>query len=201
MLRRFRLWIYTVACLLVLLAPAVRSQTSGKKKVNNQSDLPRFTYSMTGPASDLLQADAATFNAFAAKVRVDLDSIFRDYDIEDKATLRSLLSARVNLQQAAGENQPDKPTDSLETKVAIKPELQATIETSSTSGPAFEQAYRKYFREAWDALPLDVGWDTARNVIAGSVSFDPLRLSVLSKPFSIQPCKRPAYWTTGRPGV
>jgi subtilisin family serine protease len=184
MLRRFRLWIYTVACLLVLLAPAVRSQTSGKKKVNNQSDLPRFTYSMTGPASDLLQADAATFNAFAAKVRVDLDSIFRDYDIEDKATLRSLLSARVNLQQAAGENQPaletiesllklsDKPTDSLETKVAIKPELQATIETSSTSGPAFEQAYRKYFREAWDALPLDVGWDTARNVIAGSVSFD-----------------------------
>jgi subtilisin family serine protease len=184
MLRRFRLWIYTVASLLVLFAPAVRSQTSGKKKVNNQSDLPRFTYSMTGPASDLLQADAATFNAFAAKVRVDLDSIFRDYDIEDKATLRSLLSARVNLQQAAGENQPaletiesllklsDKPTDSLETKVAIKPELQATIETSSTSGPAFEQAYRKYFREAWDALPLDVGWDTARNVIAGSVSFD-----------------------------
>jgi hypothetical protein len=67
MLRRFRLWIYTVACLLVLLAPAVRSQTSGKKKVNNQSDLPRFTYSMTGPDSDLLQADAATFNAFAAK--------------------------------------------------------------------------------------------------------------------------------------
>ena len=213
MLRDSRLCISAVACALVLLAPGLHPQTSGKKKVANQSDLPRFTYSMTGPASDLLQADAATFNAFAAKVRVDLDSIFRDYDIEDKATLRSLLSARVNLQQAAGENQPaletiesllklsDKPTDSLETKVAIKPELQATIETSSTSGPAFEQAYRKYFREAWDALPLDVGWDTARNVIAGSVSFDPLRLSVLSKPFSIQPCKRPAYWTTGRPGV
>jgi subtilisin family serine protease len=182
--KRFRFCISAVACLLVFLAPVSPAQTNGKKKVSSQSDLPRFTYSITGPASDLLQADAATFNAFAAKVRVDLDSIFRDYDIEDKATLRSLLSARVNLQQAAGENQPaletiesllklsDKPTDSLETKVAIKPELQATIETSSTSGPAFEQAYRKYFREAWDALPLDVGWDTARNVIAGSVSFD-----------------------------
>jgi subtilisin family serine protease len=181
---RSRFCISAVTCLLVFLAPVSPAQTNGKKKVSSQSDLPRFTYSITGPASDLLQADAATFNAFAAKVRVDLDSIFRDYDIEDKATLRSLLSARVNLQQAAGENQPaletiesllklsDKPTDSLETKVAIKPELQATIETSSTSGPAFEQAYRKYFREAWDALPLDVGWDTARNVIAGSVSFD-----------------------------
>jgi subtilisin family serine protease len=184
MIRCSRQWISAVACFLVLLAPVVHSQTSGKKKVSNQADLPRFTYSMTGPASDLLQADAATFNAFAAKVRADLDSIFRDYDIEDKATLRSLLSARVNLQQAAGENRlalettesllklSEKPTDSLETKVAIKPELQAAIETNSTSGPAFEQAYRKYFREAWNALPLDVGWDTARNVIAGSVSFD-----------------------------
>jgi subtilisin family serine protease len=184
MIRCSRQWISAVACFLVLLAPVVHSQTSGKKKVSSQSDLPRFTYSVTGPASDLLQADAATFNAFAAKVRADLDSIFRDYDIEDKATLRSLLSARVNLQQAAGENRlalettesllklSEKPTDSLETKVAIKPELQAAIETNSTSGPAFEQAYRKYFREAWNALPLDVGWDTARNVIAGSVSFD-----------------------------
>jgi hypothetical protein len=179
MLRRFRLWIAAVACLAVLLAPVARSQTSGKKKVTNQSDLPRFTYSLTGPASDLLQADAATFNAFAAKVRADLDSIFRDFDIEDKATLRDLLSARVNLQQAAGENQPaletieslrkfaEKPTDNLETNVAIKPALQAAIKTNSAGGPAFEQAYRKYFREVWDSLPLDVAWDTARNAIAG----------------------------------
>jgi hypothetical protein len=65
----------------------VRPQTSGKKRVGSQSDLPRFTYSATGSASDLVQADDAAFNAFAAKVKADLDSIFRDYDIEDKATL------------------------------------------------------------------------------------------------------------------
>jgi hypothetical protein len=94
-----------MACLLALLAPVVRSQTSGKKKVSSQSDLPRFTYALTGSASDLVQADATTFNAFSAKVKADLDSIFRDYDIEDRATLRSLLSARVSLQQGAGENQ------------------------------------------------------------------------------------------------
>jgi hypothetical protein len=162
----------------------LRSQTSGKKKVSNQSDLPRFTYPLTGSASDLVQADPATFNAFAAKVKADLDSIFRDYDIEDKATLRSLLSARVNLQQAAGENQlalgtigsllklSEKPTDSLETRVAIKPELQAAIETNSTGGPAFEQAYRKDFREALDELPLNVGWDMARDVIAGLARYN-----------------------------
>jgi len=183
-LRRFQLWISAVACVLILVAPGLRSQTSGKKKVSNQSDLPRFTYPLTGSASDLVQSDPATFNAFAAKVKADLDSIFRDYDIEDKATLRSLLSARVNLQQAAGENQlalgtigsllklSEKPTDSLETRVAIKPELQAAIETNSTSGPAFEQAYRKDFREALDELPLNVGWDMARDVIAGLARYN-----------------------------
>jgi hypothetical protein len=114
-------WISVVACLLVLLAPVVRAQITGKKKVSNQSDLPRFTYSMSGPASDLVQADAATFNVFAAKVKADLDSIFRDYDIEDKATLRSLLSARVNLQQAAGENQRALETIESLGKVAEKP--------------------------------------------------------------------------------
>jgi hypothetical protein len=182
--RRLRLIFSPIACLLILLVPVARAQSSGKKKVSNQSDLPRFTYSMSGPASDLVQADAATFSAFAAKVRADLDSIFRDYDIEDKATLRSLLSARVNLQLAAGENQhaletlaillrfAEKPTDSLHEKIAAKPELEAAVETNSTSGPAFEKAYRKYFREAWDALPLDVAWDTARNVIAGSTRFN-----------------------------
>jgi hypothetical protein len=183
-LRRFQLWISVVACVLILVAPGLRSQTSGKKKVSNQSDLPRFTYPLTGSASDLVQSDPATFNAFAAKVKVDLDSIFRDYDIEDKATLRSLLSARVNLQQAAGENQlalgtiesllklSEKPTDSIEERVFIKPELQAAIETNSTSGPAFEQAFRKYYREALDGLPLDVGWNMARDVVAGFARYN-----------------------------
>src|ERR1700690_1478476 len=181
--KRFLPWSSVVACILVLLIPIARSQMSGKKKVSNQSDLPRFTYSITGSASDLVQADAANFKPFSAKVKTDLDSIFRNYDIEDKATLRTLLTARVNLQAAAGENQlaletiesllklGEKPTDSLETKVAIKPALQAALETNSTSGPAFDRAYRKYFREASVALPLDVGWDTARNVIAGSTVF------------------------------
>jgi hypothetical protein len=54
------------------------------------------------PASELLQADAATFNAFAAKVRADLETVFRDYDISDKSTMRDLLYARLNLQQLAG---------------------------------------------------------------------------------------------------
>ena len=175
--------VFLGACVLLALAPVICSQTTEKKKVTKLSDLPRFTYPMSGSASDLVQADAATFNAFAAKVKADLDAIFRNYEMEDKATLRSLLSARVRLQQAAGENRlaletleallhlTEKPTDNLEERIATKPELQAAIEANTTTGRAFELAYRKYFREAWDALPLDMAQDTARNVIAGSTGF------------------------------
>jgi subtilisin family serine protease len=184
MLRSFRLRISAVAFVLVLIAPVLSSQTIERKKVISQADLPRFTYPIAGTASDLLQADAGTFSAFAAKVRADLDSIFAIYDIEDKATLRSLLSARLNLQQASGENQlaletlasllklSEKPTDNMRERVLIKPELQAAIDAKGTSGPVFEQAFRRYFREAWDALPPDVAQDRVRSVLFGTSMYN-----------------------------
>jgi len=79
------------------------AQISTKKKVASQSDLPRFTYPMSMPASELLQADAATFNGFAEKVGADLDTLLSDYDISDKATLRALLAIKADLQQLAGD--------------------------------------------------------------------------------------------------
>src|SRR5580704_14610137 len=91
--------------LLLFFAPFSYSQSSAKKKVSSQADLPRFSYPVTGSASDLVQADDATFNAFAAKVRADLESIFRDYEISDKSTLRTLLSAKLDLQELAREYQ------------------------------------------------------------------------------------------------
>ena len=89
-------------CMALLYAPVGNAQSTTKKKVTSQADLPRFSYPVSGSASDLLQADDATFNAFAAKVQTDLDSIFREYDIADKATLRTLLGAKLDLQELAG---------------------------------------------------------------------------------------------------
>src|SRR5713226_9567078 len=94
---------WVLASLLLLLGPFTSAQSGAKKKVTSQSDLPRFTYPMDKPASELLQADAATFDTFAGKVRADLETVFRDYDIADKATLRDLLSVKLTLQQLAGE--------------------------------------------------------------------------------------------------
>jgi hypothetical protein len=166
---------YTFACFMLLFDPGASAQTVGKRKVSNESDLPRFTYPIKGSASDLLQADAATFNIFAAKVRADLDTIFRDYDITDKSTLRLLLQARLDLLQLAGENQAalgtlaslraeeEKPAAQLTTGLFTSAVLKAAIETKSTSGPDFEKSFAKYYHEAVDPLPWEVVRDSVRS--------------------------------------
>jgi hypothetical protein len=55
MLKRHRLACSLIGAIL-LLVPCSGSQTSGKKKVTNRSDLPRFTYPVKGLTSDLLQS-------------------------------------------------------------------------------------------------------------------------------------------------
>ena len=166
--------------LFILIVPFSHSQSVPKKKVNSQADLPRFSYPVTGSASDLVQADDAAFNAFAAKVRTDLETIFRNYEIADKATMRSLLSARLDLQELAGENQAaletvealraleEKPASKLTTGLFARARLQAAIETKSTSGPAFVQAFAKFYGEAINSLPWDVVQDSMKASYASS---------------------------------
>jgi hypothetical protein len=81
---------------LLRLVPCSYPQTSGKKKVTSQSDLPRFTYPVGGSASELLQSQDTTFNGFSSKVRADWGSTFRDYEVDDKSTLRLLLQAKLD---------------------------------------------------------------------------------------------------------
>jgi subtilisin family serine protease len=165
---------------LLLVSTFAQSQSDGKKKVTSQADLPRFSYSITGAASKLVQADDATFNAFAAKVRTDVDAVLRDYEIDDKATLRTLLSVKLDLQELAGEYQSglqtvetlralqEKPAAKLLAFLYPRARLQAAIETKTTHGPAYEQALAKYFKESIDPLPWDVVQDSVKQSYAGS---------------------------------
>src|SRR5450432_230344 len=174
MLRHSAVKSSVVVALVVLLSAFASAQMGAKKKVTSQSDLPRFTYPMDKPASELLQADAATFSAFAAKVRADLDTVFRDYDISDKSTLRDLLSAKLTLQELAGEypealatvkqvrELEDKPSARLTSGIYTAALLTAAIETKSASGPAFERAFTKDYADAVNPLPWDVVQDTMK---------------------------------------
>lgn len=170
-----RLCSLRVLCLSLLIS-CCWAQTTTKKIVKSGDDLPRFTYPVKGSASALVEADDATFNAFSAKVRGDLDSIFRDYEISDKSTMRDLLNADLELQMLAGEYQEalktldrlrgeqEKPSAKLTTGVYERAWLQAAIETKGTSGPAFDDSFRKYASEAINALPWDVVQDDIKQL-------------------------------------
>ena len=168
-----------ISMVLLLVCSAV-AQGAAKKKVTSQSDLPRFSYPLTTPASELVQADSATFDAFSSKVRADLTAVFRDYDIADKASMRNLLFTKMTLQQLAGEYpealetvktvraMEDKPSAKLTSGLLVESELAAAIETKSTSGAAYEQAFTKSYSEAVDKLPWDTVQDSMKAAWAGA---------------------------------
>jgi subtilisin family serine protease len=165
---------------LLLVSTFAVSQSGGKKKVTSQADLPRFSYPLTGTASELVQSDDSTFNVFAAKVRADIDGVLRDYEIDDKATLRTLLSVKLDLQELAGEYKDgletvaalralqQKPAAKLFALLYTRARLQAAIDAKATQGTAYEQAFTKYFNEAIDPLPWDVVQDSVKESYAGS---------------------------------
>jgi subtilisin family serine protease len=163
-----------------LLLGTVFAQPPTKKTVNSQSDLPRFTYSVKGSASELVQAENATFEVFAKKVQADLDTIFRDYDIKDKSTLRALLSAKLDLQILAGQYQAgletvdalramqEKPAAKLTTGLIYLAAMQSAIDAKTVTGSTFEQTFTKRYRDLVTVLPWDVVQDDIRSSYASS---------------------------------
>jgi len=166
--------------LVLLMVCSSAAQDAAKKKVTSQADLPRFSYPLAAPASELVQADSATFDAFAMKVRADLDSVLLSYEISDKATMRTLLSTKADLQELAGDYQgaletvkairgmEDKPAARLTSGLFTESELKAAIENKSTSGTLYEQAFKKSYSDAVNKLPWDVVQDTMKAAWAGA---------------------------------
>jgi subtilisin family serine protease len=160
------------------------ARSTAKKRVTSQADVPRFSYPVVGSASSLMQSDDATFGAFSSRVRADLDSVLHDYEIDDKSTMRTLLSAKLSLQELAGEYQgalatvdalrglEEKPSPKLTSGLFTRARLQAAAETRSTKGAAYDQVFTKHYREAVDALPWDVVQDWAKGSYASARIFN-----------------------------
>ncbi len=155
-----------VAALMLAAAPAAFGQTPAKKVVKTQDDLPRFTYPITGTATQLVTSDEATFGVFAAKVRTDVDSVLADYDIQDRATLRDLLSVRLALQMLDGKQDQaamttiaqiraleDKPDAKLLSGLRAEAIIKAHMATGQSAGPAYTQAFAKNYADALRPLP------------------------------------------------
>jgi subtilisin family serine protease len=173
---------------LILTAQCIAQQpVTTKKKVIKESDLPRFTYPVKGTAGDLVQSDPDTFNAFARKVRIDLQSIFDNYDVEDRSTERTLLDAKLSLEEIAGENKEalrtietirnleEKPDARLLSNIIDKAILQARLDSGAGGGPAYEGSFSRHLRQLADALPWNLVQDGINEMKGraqvGSVSF------------------------------
>ena len=152
------------------------AQTAAKKKVASDADLPRYSYPVTGTASDLLLSDDATFEPFTRKVGADVDSTLADYAIEDKATLRKLLGAKLDVQMLSGDRQgalatldqfievQEKPEAKVTSGITTRAILQAWGEAGGASGAAFEQAFAKHFADAVSALPWTLVQDRVKSM-------------------------------------
>jgi subtilisin family serine protease len=153
-----------------------------KKEVHSQADLPRATYPVSGAVSTLLQSDDTLFDAVVRKATNDLDALFSDYEIKDNATLISILSAKLSLQELKGDAAGGLQTISRIRELQSKPDLKLTIDlfdeailkaqqsVSDKQGAEYGQKVESIYREALDALP----WDVVQDVIKSARSISGL---------------------------
>lgn len=154
--------------LLWILCPIFVWAQNSKKKVTSSADLPRFAYNVPEKLTDLL-ADDAAYKVFAAKVRADLETVLRDYEIEDKTTLKNIQAtlAELDLQDGNLDSAIERMRAALE--LEEKPELKylpqffdtqilakAQKKSGATSGEKFLKALRSVLAETLDALPASV---------------------------------------------
>jgi Subtilase family len=167
------LWILILVVSSGLLCKGIPAQP--QREVRSEADLPRMTYSMNGSVSNLLQSDKAAFAPLLQKAVVDIHSLLTDYDIKDRATLISLLSAKLATQELEGETEEALQTIGALRALQQKPDLKLTVglfdeailraqkTTNASLGPAYENALESLYRTAVCALPWDVVQDAVKS--------------------------------------
>ncbi len=153
---------------LFILCQGIVWAQNTKKRVTNAAELPRFSYDVPEKLTDLLTDDAA-YKVFAAKVRADLETILRDYEIEDKPTLKEIQTTLAELDLQDGKLDSALERMRLSVELEEKPELKylpdffdmriiakAQRQSGAVSGEKFLEALRLVLAETLDALPESV---------------------------------------------
>ena len=148
----------TILCVAVAIGfsvvPTAQAQTQSsastavKKRIDKAADLPRFSY----PAKGNLEAwvrDETVFAPFAAKLRVDLESVLKQYDIADKSMQRQMLSTLLQLDILEGKDLPalarieairaleEKPADQLMSGLQTRAMIQSRLMLGNADTPAY----------------------------------------------------------------
>jgi hypothetical protein len=166
-------WVFILAATGSLIAASFGAPPA--KEVRSEADLPRMVYPINGSVSNLLQADDAAFAPLLQKAAADIHSLLIDYDIKDRATLISVLSAKLATQELSGETDEALQTIGALRALQQKPDLKLTValfdeailkaqqKSNASVGTAYERAIESNYQEAVSALPWDVVQDTIKS--------------------------------------
>jgi subtilisin family serine protease len=160
---------------LVLLAFVAAPASAEKKKITKQDDLPRHTYEMSMPASELLASHDAVL-ALAEEVRKNLESDLETYDIEDKTTLQGIHSNLMTI--AILEERWDdalarlEKVRGLEDKEAIRATTglgtESRIAAIRATGSTDPEVYRDTFRDEYAKRVNALDWNLVADVLQGT---------------------------------
>jgi len=140
--------------------------------------VPRFQYSITGKVEDLVRSEQA-FRPFAAQVRMNVESVLRDYEIDDAATKRGLLATLVALDMLEGHDDAarrrmdeikaleEKPAAKALSGLISRAILDARREAPDPNSQAYRKAVYAGVMRALDGLPFDVVQNDLKSAKAG----------------------------------
>lgn len=147
--------------------------------VHSQAELPQHSYRLSTPtASELLEGGRA-MDSLAAQLRADTEATLSNYDIQDKAALRSLYATLSNLALLRGDTATvttysqkyrasvDNPASRL--LVGIEAEAAAASLAAGDDQARAHALYRDHLTNAIKTMPWDVVGDEIRGRKAGDL--------------------------------
>ncbi len=167
--RAYRAIPLLATALLALPAGAAGQDDGEKKVVRSQDDMPRHTYEI-GYIPSALFASREAFMPFAERVAVDAREVLATYEIEDQATLRSLLSLLQGLALLNGDYDQalvfsdqireleEKPAAKLMSGLVVHA-IAYAAKAAPEGDPARNAAFRTDFAASVGELPWDVVQD------------------------------------------
>jgi subtilisin family serine protease len=150
----------------------------GKTHIDKAADLPRFSYKLDAKIEDMVRDDAK-FKPFAADVRRDLEGTLAKYEIEDRATLRQMLTELAQLDMLDGHYDAalarvaqvkaleDKPADKLLSGVTARAVVAGMRASPDRGSAANRSAAAQSIKGELAAMPYDVIANEAKEVKAG----------------------------------
>ena len=167
---------------LVVLALALLVATpcsAQKKHIEKAADLPRFNYKVDAKLEDMLRDDSK-FRPFAAQVRRDVESVLAEYEIDDRAMLRQLMTELVQLDLLDGNHEAalarvaqvkaleDKPADKLLSGITARAVIAGTRASNDRSSEAYRKAAAESVARELAAIPYEVIANEAKEIKAGA---------------------------------